>query len=120
MTTSSGFAIIELQDRHLTSFLAVCLLGLGVLVFAPLFAWRWRSFGTLFWSWVIPVLPFVLVWDGWMSSVRTRTVDEVQNMMKTCGVDSNEVAKWRVRSGRVTHLPPWAEINWIIATKDED
>lgn len=120
MTTSAGFAIIELQDRHLTSFLSVCLLGLGVMVFSPLFAWRWRSFGTLFWSWVIPVLPFVLVWDGWMSSVRTRTVDEVQDMMKTCGVDADEVAKWRVRSGKVTHLPPWADINWIIATKEDN
>lgn len=120
MTTSSGFAIIELQDRHLSSFLSVCLLGLGVFVFSPLFAWRWRSFGTLFWCWVLPVLPFVLVWDGWMSSVRSRTVDEVQDMMRTCGVDSDEVAKWRVRSGRVTHLPPWAEVHWIIATKDEN
>lgn len=119
MTTSSGFAIIELQDRHLSSFLSVCLLGLGVFVFSPLFAWRWRSFGTLFWCWVIPVLPFVLVWDGWMSSVRSRTVDEVQDMMRTCGVAKDEVAKWRVRSGRVTHLPPWAEVHWIIATKDE-
>lgn len=120
LTTSSGFAIIELQDRYLSSFLSVCLLGLGVMVFSPLFAWRWRSFGTLFWCWVIPVLPFVLVWDGWMSSVRTRTADEVESMMRTCGVDSDEVAKWEVRSGRVTHLPPWADINWIIATKRED
>lgn len=119
MTTSSGFAIIELQDRHLSSFLSVCLLGLGVMLFSPMFAWRWRSPGTLFWSWVIPVLPFVLVWDGWMSSVRSRTLDEVQDMMNTCGVAADEVAKWRVRSGRVTHLPPWAEVHWIIATKYE-
>lgn len=120
ITTSSGFAIIELQDRSLGSFISVCLLGVAVMVFSPLFAWRWRSPGTWFWCWVIPVLPFVLVWDGWMSSVRTRTVDEVQDLMRTCGVDSEEVAKWRVRSGRVTHLPPWADVNWIIATKDED
>lgn len=119
MATSSGFAIFELQDRHLSSFLSVCLLGLGVMVFSPLFAWRWRSPGTLFWSWVIPILPFVLVWDGWMSSVRTRTVEEIQEMMRTCGADEAEVTRWRVRSGRVTHLPPFAEINWIIATKDE-
>lgn len=118
--TSSGFAIIELQDRYFTSILSVMLLGLGVMVFAPVFAWRWRSPGTLFWTWVVPVLPFVLVWDGWMSSVRTRTVDEVQDLMRACGADEQELKKWNVRSGRRTHLPPWADVNWIIATRSGD
>lgn len=120
LTTSSGFAIIELQDRHLQSFLAVCLLGLGVMAFAPYFAWRWRSPGTLFWCWVVPVLPFVLVWDGWMSSVRTRTVDEITEMMANCGAEQEVVKRWELRSGRVTHLPPFAEVNWIIATKSDE
>lgn len=119
LSTSSGFAIFELQDRHLRSFLAVCLLGLGVLVFAPYFAWRWRSPGTLFWSWVIPVLPFVLVWDGWMSSVRTRTVEEITEMMANCGVEPEVLKKWETRSGRITHLPPFADVNWIVAKKSE-
>lgn len=119
LSTSSGFAIFELQDRHLRSFLAVCLLGLGVLVFAPYFAWRWRSPGTLFWSWVIPVLPFVLVWDGWMSSVRTRTVEEITEMMANCGVEPELLKKWETRSGRITHLPPFADVNWIVAKKSE-
>lgn len=119
LSTSSGFAIFELQDRHLRSFLAVCLLGLGVLAFAPYFAWRWRSPGTLFWSWVVPVLPFVLVWDGWMSSVRTRTVEEITEMMSSCGADAELVKNWEVRSGRITHLPPFAQVNWIVARKSE-
>lgn len=120
LATSSGFAIFELQDRHLRSFLAVCLLGLGVLVFAPYFAWRWRSPGTLFWCWVVPVLPIVLVWDGWMSSVRTRTVEEITDMMAGCGVGADVVKKWETRTGRVTHLPPFADVNWIVATKREE
>ncbi|KAF3761574.1 hypothetical protein M406DRAFT_295243 [Cryphonectria parasitica EP155] len=119
LQTSSGLAIFELQDRTLRSFLSVLLLGLGVLAFAPVFAWRWRSPGTLFWSWVVPVLPFVLVWDGWMSSVRTRTLEEVEELMRSCGADGDgELGAWRVRSGRITHLPPWADLNWIIATKE--
>ncbi|CAN8098392.1 unnamed protein product [Discula destructiva] len=118
LTTSSGFAIIELQDRHLRSFLAVCLLGLGVLAFAPYFAWKWRSPGTLFWSWVVPVLPVVLVWDGWMSSVRTRTVGEIEALMAEGG-GGGAAKGWDTRTGRVMHLPPFAEVNWIIATKRE-
>lgn len=120
LRTSSGFAIIELQDRQWRSFLAVCLLGLGVLAFAPYFAWKWHSPGTLFWSWVVPVLPFVLVWDGWMSSVRTRTVEEVEGMMAVAAAEEEGLGRgWEVRSGRVMHLPPFAEVNWIIAMKRE-
>lgn len=117
LTTSHGLAIVELQDRSARSLLAVVLLGLGVLFFAPYYAWRWRSPGTLFWSWVVPVLPFVLVWDGWMSGVRTRTPDEIEAMMRTCGAPAEVVDAWEVKSGRITHLPPFADINWIIATK---
>lgn len=117
LETSDGFAIFELQDRSIKGFLACCLLGIGVLLSTPKYAWRWRSPATLFWSWVIPVLPFVLVFDGWMSALRTRTVEEVEVLMRTCGLDEKELAKWEVRSGSVTHLPPVANVNWIICTK---
>lgn len=119
LRTSHGLAIFELQDRSLRSFLAVTLLGLGVLAFAPYYAVRWRSPATLFWCWVLPVLPFVLVWDGWMSALRTRTIEEVEALMRGCGVGEAEVARWEVRSGVVTHLQPFADVNWIIATKRE-
>ncbi|PSR81557.1 hypothetical protein BD289DRAFT_438942 [Coniella lustricola] len=120
MNTSAGFAIVELQDRHLTSFLAIFLLGIGVMVFSPIFAWRWRSPGTFFWSWIIPVLPFVLVWDGWMSSARSRTRLEVEDLMRRCGASEDEVKKWHVKSGKKTHLPPWADVHWIIGTREGD
>lgn len=117
LRTSDGFAIFELQDRSLRAFLACCMLGVGVLLSAPLFAWRWRSPATLFWCWAVPVLPFVLVFDGWVSSLRTRTPDEVEALMRTCGLDEKELAQWELRSGRECHLPPVADLNWIICTK---
>lgn len=117
LRTSDGFAIFELQDRSLRAFLSCCLLGAAVLLSAPLFAWRWRSPGTLFWCWAVPVLPFVLVFDGWVSALRTRTPDEVEALMRTCGVSEKELAAWEVRSGRECHLPPVADLNWIICTK---
>ncbi|KAK2599413.1 hypothetical protein N8I77_011167 [Diaporthe amygdali] len=115
--TSDGFAIFELQDRSVRAFLACCLLGVGVLLSAPLYAWRWRSPATLFWCWAVPVLPFVLVFDGWVSALRTRTPDEVEALLRTCGVDEKELSQWEVRSGRECHLPPVADLNWIICTK---
>lgn len=117
LRTSDGFAIFELQDRSLRAFLACCLLGVGVMLTAPIHAWRWRSPGTLFWCYALPVLPFVLVFDGLVSSLRTRTPDEVEALMRTCGVDEKELAQWEVRSGRECHLPPVADLNWIICTR---
>ncbi|KUI53053.1 hypothetical protein VP1G_00552 [Cytospora mali] len=118
--TSDGFAIFELQDRSFRGFFSCCLLGIGVLLLTPVYAWRWRSPGTLFWSWIIPVLPFVLVFDGWMSAMRTRTADEVEALLRTCGADKRELEKWQVKSGSVLHLPPVAYVNWIICTKREE
>lgn len=117
LRTSDGFAIFELQDRSLRAFLACCLLGVGVMLTAPIHAWRWRSPATLFWCYALPVLPFVLVFDGLVSSLRTRTPDEVEALMRTCGVDEKELAQWEVRSGRECHLPPVADLNWIICTR---
>ncbi|KAL9945126.1 hypothetical protein ACHAQF_006044 [Verticillium nonalfalfae] len=116
LSTSSGFAIFELQAREPASFLACCLLGLGVLVGAPYHAWRLRSWAVLFFCWVIPVLPFVLVFDGLVSSVRTRTPDEVEALMRTCGADCEA---WEVRSGSDMHLWPVGYLHWIVATKKD-
>ncbi|EGY16283.1 hypothetical protein VD0002_g6023 [Verticillium dahliae] len=116
LSTSSGFAIFELQAREPASLLACCLLGLGVLLGAPYHAWRLRSWAVLFFCWVVPVLPFVLVFDGLVSSVRTRTPDEVEALMRTCGADCGA---WEVRSGSEMHLWPVGYLHWIVATKKD-
>ncbi|CRK23965.1 hypothetical protein BN1723_003104, partial [Verticillium longisporum] len=116
LSTSSGFAIFELQAREPASLLACCLLGLGVLLGAPYHAWRLRSWAVLFFCWVVPVLPFVLVFDGLVSSVRTRTPDEVEALMRTCGADCEA---WEVRSGSEMHLWPVGYLHWIVATKKD-
>ncbi|ROW13444.1 hypothetical protein VPNG_04400 [Cytospora leucostoma] len=115
--TSDGFAIFELQDRSVRGFLAPCLFGIGILLTAPAYAWRWRSPSTLFWCWIIPILPFVLVFDGWISALRTRTVDEVEVLMRTCGVGEKELERWELKSGSVPFIPLVASLNWIICTK---
>ncbi|PHH91068.1 hypothetical protein CDD83_1813 [Cordyceps sp. RAO-2017] len=37
-----GFAIFELQDRSVSSIAAILLMGLGVILAAPFYAWKWR------------------------------------------------------------------------------
>ncbi|RFU79463.1 hypothetical protein TARUN_2763 [Trichoderma arundinaceum] len=59
--TSQGFTIFELQDRSLSGMISVLMLGVGAILFAPFFAWKLQSPVALAFSWLIPVLPFVLV-----------------------------------------------------------
>ncbi|KAK0617034.1 hypothetical protein B0T14DRAFT_255949 [Immersiella caudata] len=122
LETSDGFGIFELQERSLIKgFIPVLLFGFGILLIAPYYAIKWRSPATLFFTYVIPILPFVLVFDGWISALRTRTPEEVEALLRKCGVEGGqeEVIKWEVRSGRASFMGPVGHLNWIICVKRE-
>ncbi|KAK4238470.1 hypothetical protein C8A03DRAFT_43794 [Achaetomium macrosporum] len=114
-----GFGIFELQDRGIAGFTACCLFGLGTLIMAPYYAWLWGAPLALFFTYVVPILPFVLVFDGWMSCLRTRTPDEVEALLRTCGAEGGEkeIAKWEVKSGSEMFMWPVGKVNWIICVK---
>ncbi|EOO02211.1 hypothetical protein UCRPA7_2295 [Phaeoacremonium minimum UCRPA7] len=118
LETSSGFAIFELPDRTAAGFLTTLVFGVGIMLTAPYYAWAWRSPMTLFWAWVVPVLPFVLVFDGIVSGLRVRTPEEVEVLLRTCGAEGGAEG-WEVRSGRERHLWPCGYLNWIICVKKE-
>ncbi|KAK0628730.1 hypothetical protein B0T17DRAFT_486187 [Bombardia bombarda] len=116
--TSDGFGIFELQERtFLGGFINCILFGIGICLLAPYYAFRWRSPAILFFTYVIPILPFVLVFDGWMSSLRTRTPDEVEALLRTCGADPAEIARWEVKSGRDAFMPLTGNLNWVICVR---
>nr|CDP28253.1 Putative protein of unknown function [Podospora anserina S mat+] len=117
LETSDGFGIFELQDRSLSGFLACCLFGLGAMVMAPYYAFLWGAPLALVWTYLVPALPAVLVFDGWMSSLRTRTVGEVKDLMGSCGLGEGEIRKWEVRSGTERFIPGVGYVNWIIVTR---
>ncbi len=111
-------SIFELQDRSFNAFVTVCLFGLGILLCAPYYAWKWRSPAALFFSWVVPIIPFVLVFDGFVSALRTRTPQEVEVLLRTCGAEGTE--KWVLRSGRERHFWPCGYISWITCMRKDD
>ena len=115
-TFSCARSIFELQERTLSSFLTCFIFGLFVMLIAPL-AWPMYYLGSpsvLFFVYAVPVVPFVLVFDGLVSSVRTRTPDEVEALLRTCGADARG---WELRSGRRRFLWPCGYMSWIICTK---
>ncbi|KAK4201548.1 hypothetical protein QBC40DRAFT_278092 [Triangularia verruculosa] len=117
LETSDGFGIFELQDRSLAGFLACCLFGLGTMVMAPYYAFLWGSPFALVWTYLIPALPAVLVFDGWMSSLRTRTPEEIKGLLNNCGVPHDEVRKWEVKNGKERFIPGVGYVNWVIVMK---
>ncbi|KAI1410497.1 hypothetical protein F5Y13DRAFT_167887 [Hypoxylon sp. FL1857] len=110
--TSEGFGIFELQDRTPTGLLTCFAFGFFIFLIAPLLYW-WSPL-RLFWIYVIPVVPFVLVFDGLISCLRTRTADEVEALLRTCGADTDS---WEIQSGKEQFLWPCGNLNWIICTK---
>ncbi|KAJ4418947.1 hypothetical protein N0V85_001246 [Neurospora sp. IMI 360204] len=118
--TSDGFGIFELQDRTLPGLLMPILFGICILLSAPYYALCvWHSPWTLVFTYLIPVLPFVLVGDGIVSALRTRTPEEVTHLLRTCGAEGGpaEIEKWEVKSGNEIFMWPIGRVNWIIATR---
>jgi len=110
--TITSQSIFELQERTVSSLFTLALMGFLMLAITPFYFWR--SPGHLFFTYVIPIIPLVLVWDGWVSSLRTRSPEEVQTLMDTCGASS---AGWTIRSGHEQHTFPTGYMTWFIAVR---
>lgn len=127
---SEGFAIVELVDRRVSSMLTnfeeafvVMLLPLIYFIHDPIH---------LFFTYVIPILPFVLVWDGLISSLRVRTFDELMQLIDSATGRTNtemrawwrrrhpnehravDRAGWRFEGGRYLHTIPNGHLAWFI------
>jgi hypothetical protein len=79
-----------------------------------------NSPGHLFFTYLVPLVPFVWVFDGYVSCMRTRTLDEVRDLMKRAvDGDEDELRKWSVTSGEEVHTLVIGKLFWIVATKND-
>ena len=86
-------------------------LYIGLTFAAPGIAWKLRSPTFLLFTYILPILPFVLMFDGFVSVLRTRTPNEVEAILRRCRADTSE---WEMHSGRETYLWPCGYVNWIV------
>jgi hypothetical protein len=105
-------SIFELQGRTLSSMITISAMGILLLLITPFYFWR--SPGHLFFTYIIPIVPFVVVVDGYTSSVRTRTPQEIEALMKSCGANAND---WTIKSGEKVHTFPTGYMTWVIGTR---
>ena len=101
-----GIGIFEAPARHTLTLLSLVLIPLAAWLFVPFRRpFRWSR---LLWTYLIPVIPFVLFFDGLISCLRAYSRRELQEMTRglaTCGY------RWEIgeKSGgllplRVTYL----------------
>ena len=48
----------------------------------------------LLFTYIIPIIPIIVLWDGVVSSLRTYSVDEMQQLIKS--VENNENFDWHI------------------------
>jgi len=84
-TNRQGIAVFEGASRDIRVMLAVCFLPFLALLTSPLI----RSFrcSRVFWTYVIPVVPFMLWFDGLMSCLRAYSKDELSEISDQTGAE---------------------------------
>jgi hypothetical protein len=114
LATADGFAIFELQDRTPGSFVTTILLFPLMWLISPIFFWNDPVM--LVFMYLLPIVPFVVSFDGIISSLRTRTAEEIRTLIAECGGDA--AVGWSFRDGAEWHTKPIGRMNWFVGMRD--
>jgi hypothetical protein len=74
-----GIGVFEAARRHPVTIALTVFMFLGALVTAPFI--RPFRFHRLFWTYFLPVIPFLLFWDGLMSCLRAYSSQQLRDMI---------------------------------------
>jgi hypothetical protein len=90
-------AIFEVSERSIRT-LPVILTPLFVWIATPFMRpFKWRR---LFWTYVVPMVPFICLWDGIVSQLRAYTVDELRAMTDGAAPMHWEIGQVPIAKGR--------------------
>ena len=101
--TNGAIAVFEAQERSLTSIVAMLFSPLSVFWSAPLI--RPFKIKRIIFTYLIPIVPLCVIWDGVVSSLRTYSLKEMNDI--TEDLDGTENYEWeinRVKSGPIVLL----------------
>lgn len=70
----------------------------------------------MFWTYVVPVVPFVIVFDGVVSCLRTRRDGEVMALIEAAG--KGDAEGWRFETGKAMHTWPGGTMQYFIGAKE--
>ncbi len=87
-----AIGIFEFSERRLSQFLL--LPGLTFILFAKQLRKRPFRWGRLLWSYLIPVVPLIFMWDSFVSMLRTYSHAELQTIVDM--VDNKDDYRWEI------------------------
>jgi hypothetical protein len=110
MDHRAGIAIFEMPQRTLKTMFAVCFTPLVVLCLTPwILPFRWPR---LLWTYLLPVIPFVVCFDGWMSCLRSYSQQELSEIVRNLPRGNYE---WEIGEERGVFLPVTYLIGYPLA-----
>ena len=95
-----GIAVVEGTQRSALALLIMLLVPLMVIVMTPFI--RPFRLSRLFWTYLVPVMPLVILFDGLVSSLRTYSVQELREL--TAGLGTNDY-QWDIGELKSTAGP---------------
>lgn len=113
LATSDGFAIFELQGRDMGNLFTV--FCMWPLLFGGSWYWFWGQWEHLFYTYVIPIVPFVLVFDGYISCLRTRREGEIMELIRKAGGAEG----WTFETGREVHTWTGGTMQYFIGIREK-
>jgi hypothetical protein len=98
-----GIVIAEATSRSALTLATMALVPLAVWVLTPAVRpFRWSR---LFWTYLVPVIPLAILWDGVVSCLRIYTPDEMLAMAQDVGGDYQWEAGVLHSAGAPTPIP---------------
>ncbi|MCA9738900.1 MAG: hypothetical protein KC645_14815 [Gemmatimonadetes bacterium] len=96
----AAFGAFEATHRSVKGMLITCLIPLLVLVFMPrVRPLRWQ---TVVFTYLIPLIPVAIWWDGMASTLRTYRAEEIETILRTL---PSAPFRWSVREVPVDGAP---------------
>lgn len=105
----SPIAIFEGQERTAPSLFGMAISPISVLLLTPMI--KPMSFHRFLFTYIFPVVPLFVMWDGILSCLRTYSVEEMNDLIKQ--VKNHESYEWNI--GKVKKGP--AVVLYLIGKK---
>lgn len=96
VNSGQPLAVFEIQDRSIPSIIAMLLSPVSVVLTTPFIRpFRW---GRLVFTYLIPLIPITVLWDGIVSCLRTYSVKEMEELLTS--VENRETYSWKLEKKR--------------------
>jgi hypothetical protein len=93
VNSNQSIAIFEAQERSVASFIAMFFSPITVLFTTPFI--RPFKLGRIIFTYIIPIVPLFVWWDGMVSSLRTYSVNEMLQLID--GLENKDLFDWEVK-----------------------